>query len=218
MLLNSGDRIVFTGDSITDCERLRPIGEGFFQGVGNGFVRQVDNLLNVMYPDRYFWITNTAIGGETSRGMLARWQTDVLDLKPDWVNLMIGMNDVWRNFDQPAIRSYHVPKTEYKDNLARMLEQTMPVVKGVFLMSPFYLEPNQQDPMRSMANEYVEVCRETAKEYGCRFADMQAAFDDYLQYRHPTYVSGDRVHPGPIGSTLIAREFLKLIEADRAFV
>jgi len=218
MLLNNGDRIVFTGDSITDCERLRPIGEGFFQGVGNGFVRQVDNLLNAMYPDRNFWITNTGIGGETSRGMLARWQTDVLDLKPDWVNLMIGTNDVWRYFDQPAIRSYHVPKTEYRDNLSRMLEQTLPAVKGVFLMSPYYMEPNPKDPMRIMVDEYVQICREAAKEYGCLFADIQAAFDEYLKHRHPTYLSADRIHPGPVGSTIIAREFLKLIEVDRAFV
>ena len=89
MLLQSGDRIVFTGDSTTDAGRARPVGEGLHQGVGDGYVRQIENILNVLYPDWVLWISNTGNSGDTSRGLKARWQNDVMNLNPDWVSVMI---------------------------------------------------------------------------------------------------------------------------------
>ncbi|MBQ3637177.1 MAG: GDSL family lipase, partial [Clostridia bacterium] len=59
MLLQNGDRIVFTGDSTTDAGRARPVGEGLHAGVGDGYVRQIENFLNVLYPDWSLWISNT---------------------------------------------------------------------------------------------------------------------------------------------------------------
>ena len=94
MLLADGDRIVFTGDSTTDAGRGRPVGEGLHAGVGSGYVRQVENILNVVYPDWKLWISNTGTSGDTSRGLKNRWQEDVMNLKPDWVSVMIGINDI----------------------------------------------------------------------------------------------------------------------------
>ena len=93
MLFTSGDRIVFTGDSVTDAGRGRPVGEGLWQGVGDGYVRTIDNILNVVYPDWRIWVSNTGTSGDTSRSLKKRWQEDVMNLKPDWVSLMIGIND-----------------------------------------------------------------------------------------------------------------------------
>ena len=57
-----------------------------------------------------------------------------------------------------------------------------------------------------------------AKKYNTVFVNLQRAFDDYLVYRHSSYIAWDRVHPGPIGSTIIAREFLKAVGIDRSFL
>ena len=116
-----------------------------------------------------------------------------MNLKPDWVSLMIGINDIWRQFDTPTIPEQHVYPAEYRENLCEMLERTLPVVKGVILMSPYYMELNREDPMRKMT-------------------------DDYLIYRYPAYISWDRVHPGEIGSMIIAREFLKSVGMDRTLI
>ncbi len=139
MLFANGDRVVFTGDSVTDAGRGRPVGEGLWKGVGDGYVRTIDNILNVAYPDWKLWISNTGTGGDTSRMLKNRWQEDVMNLKPDWVSVMIGINDIWRQFDTPTIPEQHVYLPEYRDNLCEMLERTLPVVKGVIIMSPYYM-------------------------------------------------------------------------------
>ena len=83
MLLNDRDKVLFIGDSITDAGRKRPIGEGLWEGVGNGFVRAIDTLLNVLYPEKRYNIVNMGCSGHNTRDLLARWQTDAIDLKPD---------------------------------------------------------------------------------------------------------------------------------------
>lgn len=218
MLFSSGDRIVFTGDSVTDADRARPLGEGLHAGTGNGYVRAIENILNVVYPDWSIWITNTGCGGNTSRDLKRRWQEDVMNLKPDWVSVMIGINDVWRQFDTPGVKASHVYPAEYKANLCEMLERTLPVVKGVIIIAPFYMETNREDRMRQTTEEYIKICEDVAKKYNCHYINTQPAFDDYLLYRYPAYISWDRVHPGQIGSMIIAREFLKAVGMDRSFI
>lgn len=215
MLFENGDKIVFTGDSVTDAGRGRPVGEGLHAGVGSGYVRQIENILNVLYPEREFHISNTGNSGDTSRDLKARWQNDVMNLKPDWVSIMIGINDVWRQFDCPGITDCHVYPDEYRNNLYEILERTLPIVKGVILMSPYYMEPQREDMMRMRIGEYIKICEDAAKKYNCHYINMQQPFDDYLVHRHSSYISWDRVHPGNIGSLIIAREFCKAIGVDR---
>ena len=88
------------------------------------------------------------IGGNTVRDLQARWQTDVLDLNPDWLTVMIGINDVWRRFDQPAIPESHVSLEEYEQTLEELVRSALPGLEGLVIMTPFYLEPNDQDRMR----------------------------------------------------------------------
>lgn len=79
MKMDKGQRLVMIGDSITDCERKFPYGEGLFQGVGKGYVSLVDTLLQTAYPELNLRVTNMGIGGNTVRDLKERWQTDVLD-------------------------------------------------------------------------------------------------------------------------------------------
>jgi len=218
MLFSDGDKIIFTGDSVTDAGRGRPVGEGLHAGVGTGYVRQIDNILNVVYPDWKLWIANTGSSGDTSRSLKARWQEDVMNLKPDWVSLMIGINDVWRQFDSPGVAGSHVSLAEYKSTIWELMERTLPIVKGMIIISPFYMEPLREDPMRLLVDEYAKVAEDAAKKHNCLYVNVQQAFDDYLTYRHSSYIAWDRVHPGNIGSTIIAREFLKAVGMDRSFI
>ena len=94
MIFENYDRIVFAGDSVTDMSSANPVGEGLFENVGRGYVRIIENMLNTWYPETMVRVTNSGISGNTSRDLLARFQRDVVDLKPDWVSICIGINDV----------------------------------------------------------------------------------------------------------------------------
>jgi lysophospholipase L1-like esterase len=217
MIFENKDKIVFTGDSVTDAGRKRPVGEGLWEGLGTGYVRNVDSMLAMLYPEMMLHIANTGTGGAASCDMLARWQTDVMDLKPDWVFLMIGANDVWRQFDGPNLDNDRYMPERYRENLEAMVSQTMPTVKGMFLISPFYMESNDNDAMKKRMVEYANISREVAEKYGARYIDVQGEFDKHLQYRYPAYISWDRVHPGWVGAMIIASKILKEIGAKPIF-
>lgn len=217
MIFENGDRIVFAGDSVTDRGSAKPVGEGLGDNLGFGYVRMIENLLAAVYPEVCLRVTNSGISGNTSRDLLARFERDVLALNPDWVSICIGINDVWRQFDTPAMYDWAVQPEEYESNLRAMLDALVGRVKGIFLLSPYYMEPLSEDWMRVRMQQYVEICRRLAEEYGAIFVDFQAMFDRYFVYRHSTFIAWDRVHPNQIGATLMAREFLSAagFEFDR---
>ena len=214
MIFQDMDRIVFAGDSVTDMGSKNPVGEGLFENVGRSYVRVVENLLAAVYPEIRVRVTNSGISGNTSRDLLARFDRDVVELNPDWVSICIGVNDVWRQFDSPAIPDDQISPTEYRRNLEAMIEKVKGKVKGIFLLSPYYMEPNREDAMRRRMDEYVAVCRALAAEMGCVFVDFQKLYETYCSIRHSSFVAWDRVHPNQVGATLMAREFLKYCDFD----
>ncbi len=212
MIFDNFDRIVFAGDSVTDMGSAQPVGEGLFENLGNGYVRIIENMLSACYPDIYIRVTNSGISGNTSRELLQRFERDVISLNPDWVSICIGINDVWRQFDSPAITEHAVLPEEYRDNVEKMILSVKDNVKGVFLLTPYYMEPNTEDKMRKRMGEYAEICKELARKHNCILVDFQKMYDDYCSVRHSSYIAWDRVHPNQIGSTLMAKEFLKQCE------
>lgn len=214
MLIRNGEKILFTGDSVTDAGRARPVGM-CNNGLGSAYVSVINNFLTAYCPEMRFPIYNTGVGGNTSRDLLARFDTDVLDLHPDTVCIMIGVNDVWRQYDTPDYKERHVYIDEYEKNLREMIEKATNAKIRVILMTPYYIEPNKEDWMRKSVDEYGSVVKKLAKEYNLLCIDVQKPFDEYLKYRYSAFVVWDRVHPNAVGSMLIAREFLKAIGFDR---
>jgi lysophospholipase L1-like esterase len=204
-------KLVFIGDSITDCERARPIGEGLFGAVGKGYVSLIEGFLGAIHPAHAIRIVNMGTSGNTVLDLRQRWQTDVIDLKPDWLSVMIGVNDVWRQFDVPRQTEIHVSPEAYARTLDELIGQTKSKVKGLICLAPFYIEPNRADPMRKRMDEYGAIVRRTAEKHGAMFIDTQAAFDGVLAHMHANAIAWDRVHPNIIGHAIIARAFLNAI-------
>lgn len=215
MILEKYDKLLFMGDSITDCERARPIGEGLWAGVGNGYVRCVDTLLSVLYPELFIHVVNMGQNGATSADIVDLWEDSVMKLSPDHVVLLVGGNDVWRQFDTPTDRAGHIMPEAYGENLRTVIRRTLPNVKSMILMEPYFIESNENDALKIRMKEYAGVARETAAEFGLQFIELQREFDEYLTHRHPNALSWDRVHPGWVGSMIIARKFLREIGVDR---
>lgn len=208
MIFEDFDRIVFAGDSVTDMGSVQPVGEGLFDNLGHSYVRIVENMLAVFYPEIRVRVTNSGISGNTSRDLLERFDRDVISLKPDWISICIGINDVWRQFDSPAMTDVCVLPEEYRENVEKMILAVKDNVKGVFVLTPYYIEPNKSDIMRARMEEYAEICRALADKYNCTLIDFQKMYDRYCSIRHSSYIAWDRVHPNQIGATLMAKEFL----------
>lgn len=209
MRLEKGQKLLFIGDSITDCERQRPDGEGLFGALGKGYVALIDALLQAVYPELGIRVVNKGNSGNTVRDLQERWQEDVLAQKPDWLSIMIGINDVWRQYDTPLITEWHVYTEEYEETLRNLVDKTKPHLKGLVLMTPFYLEPNPEDKMRKTMDEYGAIVKKVAADTGAVFVDTQAAFNVVLEELYPATLAWDRVHPTYAGHMVLARAFLK---------
>ena len=216
MLLNKNDTLLFIGDSISDYERKRPVGEGLFNAWGQSYVANAGSLLCCMYPELNLRIVNMGRGGNKVTDLAARWQTDVLDQHPDYVSVLIGINDVWRQFDSPQMPETHVLPEEYEATYEKLIQDTLPHVKGMILMTPFFMEPNKQDSMRIRMDEYGAIVKKLADKYGLIFVDLQAGWDRLFEHMHPCNIAWDRIHPNQIGCMYIAKQFLQAIGADRA--
>ncbi|WAH37615.1 SGNH/GDSL hydrolase family protein [Alicyclobacillus dauci] len=211
MIFEDGTKLVMIGDSITDCGRARPIGEWSHEGLGNGYVSLVDGLLRSVCPDRTIRVVNMGTSGNTVLDLRDRWQADVINLTPSYLSIMIGVNDVWRHFDRPAFREIHIDPDTYYRTLSDLVSSTKPSVRQIFLLSPFYLEPNKEDLMRKMVDEYGQLMKRVAIDTGVVFVDVQAAFDQVLKHLYTSSLSADRVHPNLTGHLVIARAFLQAI-------
>ena len=212
MKIENGQSILFTGDSITDCDRVRPIGTG--AGLGDGYVAFADSLLATCYPERRIKVLNTGIGGNRVIDLDARWQTDVLDLAPDWLSVMIGINDVCRQFDSSQLDPDQVTIDRYETTYRKLLEQIRQDLKGLVLMTPYFIEPNRSDPMRERMDAYGMVVERLAHEFDAVFVNVQTAFDLYLAHRPSQSLCDDRVHPNRTGHMIIAKSFLTAIQFD----
>lgn len=211
MKIHDGQSILFTGDSITDCGRVRPVGTG--AGLGDGYVALVDSLLAAWYPERRIRVLNTGINGNRVIDLEMRWQTDVLDLAPDWLSVMIGINDVWRQFDNQHDPD-QVTIERYETTYRKLLEQTRQGLNGLILMTPYLIEPRLSDCMRERMDAYGMVVEQLACEFDAVFVNVQAAFDLYLTHRPAQSLCDDRVHPNKTGHMIIALSFLTAIQEE----
>ena len=218
MLPPPDSSILFIGDSITDAGR-EPMGEPApwgTAGLGRGYVSLVESWLLATRPQDRVRVFNRGTSGHTVRDLAARWQADVLDLKPDTVSIMIGVNDVWRQFDTPLRTETHVLPEEYERTLENLAVRTLPALGAssrLVLATPFFIEGNKADPMRVRMDAYGAVVRRLAAKHGATFVDTQAAFDAVLAHAHPMTLAWDRIHPQPVGHMILARAFLAALGA-----
>lgn len=211
MIIGNDSKWVFIGDSITDCERARPVGEGLFGANGKGYVSLVDAMLQSTCPEKNIRVVNMGCSGNQVRNLKDRWKTDVIDLKPDWLCILIGINDVWRGFDIPLLTEQHVPPANYESGLEELILSVRPSLAGLVLATPYMIEPNRNDPMRARMDVMGGIVKRLALRHDAVLVDVQAAFDEFLLHRHPMSLAWDRIHPNPTGHMIITKAILNAV-------
>jgi len=211
MLIEPKSKLLMIGDSITDCGRAFPIGETINDGLGIGYVSLINALLMVSYPTHQIRTVNMGISGNTVLDLERRWESDVLGLNPDWLSVLIGINDVWRHFDPLSQTEELISREKYAHILEKLVSRTRPQLKGLILMTPYFIEPNKLEPMRAMMDDFGAIVRQLALTYHAIFVDTQAAMVVAMKDIPPMSLALDGVHPNQIGHMILARAFLSSI-------
>ena len=206
-LVQDGQTVVFIGDSITDCGR-----RDVAAPLGNGYVKFIADLIAIRYPAMKVNIVNKGISGNTVADLRERWHDDVLVLKPDWVSILIGINDVHRTLrDEPTAVPPDRYERLYRECISLTKERT---TARLVLMEPFYISTDTEtDSWRTKVlralGEYRAIVRRLADEFGAIFVPLHDLFQEQLRYRPADMFCPEPVHPNSVGHLLIAHAWLK---------
>ena len=210
--ISSGQTVLFTGDSITDCGR-----RGEHRPLGCGYVCMAVNLIEARYPEHGCRFINTGIGGNTVRDLFDRWTDDCIRYQPDWLSIMIGINDShgWLSGAPDCVDLAEYERL-YDRILARAKAET---TARLVLITPFYMSnarPGEADGWRGRVMEglppYIEAVERMADRYDAALVRMHEVFQQHLRRRRPDEFGDEPVHPNATGHLLIAHEWLKTMQ------
>lgn len=212
-LFGNGNTILFQGDSITDAGRdkekeLPNIARSF--GLGYAFLA-ASALLKAL-PEKNLTIYNRGISGNKVYQLADRWQKDCLDLKPDVLSILIGVNDYWHKRNGQYNGTVEVYENDYR-KLLQTTKEKLPNIQLV-ICEPFYVlntsavDGTWEAPMK----EYQAVAKKIANEFNALWVPFQQVFDEAVKHAPATYWTGDGVHPGMPGAQLMAEAWLRVVE------
>ena len=196
-------RIVFLGDSITDCDRNRED----TKSLGNGFVKILANKLLPIYPGTDIELINKGISGNEVCDLLARVQRDVIDLQPDAAVIMIGVNNTLHKFKYGKELNLKQLESDLTELLTRIKEAGIVII----FLEPFLLPAPDKLRMRKLFNEELKIIDTVAPKLCDEFVAYDEMFNGLAESIPYTEYSADGVHPTHRGSRLIADTAIKAI-------
>ncbi len=203
--LKPNHKVLFIGDSITDADRSSPACAPF----GFGYVNFVARLLLGKYPTYNLDILNTGISGDTIRDLKSRWRKDCLDHNPDVLSILIGVNDVWRQFATEDDLPYAVPLDEYETNYRQLLTTvTQRCNSQLVICEPFMFCDDFNNPMFVYLRRYIEVVRRIADDFNACLVPLQKAIDERIKEVPSQSWSLDMVHPEIWAHAWLAQQWL----------
>ncbi len=196
MLLKDNMKVLFQGDSVTDCDRSRE--DDSYLGYGYpAFIAEKLNGKGITFINR-------AVSGERVSDVYNRREKDIFEVKPDLFSILIGVNDTWRRYDENNPRSAEEFEAIYRGLLSEIKER-LPGVP-IVMMAPFVLEvPDKIHWLEEDLIPKQEAVRRLAKEFADVYIPLDEIFKaEFDKYEDIYYLSPDGVHPNETGHKLIA--------------
>jgi lysophospholipase L1-like esterase len=211
--LSNGDIVLFQGDSITDAGRKKsdqPANSAAGMGPGYALLAAGD-MLN-RFPGKDLKCYNKGVSGNKVYQLAERWQADCLDLKPNVLSILVGVNDFWHtltNGYQGTIKTY---RDDYKTLIDRT-KQALPDVK-LIIGEPYAVIGVKavDDKWYPAFNDYRAAARELAETYGAAFIPYQEIYDKAQKSAPGSYWTADGVHPTLAGAQLMAEAWLQTVK------
>lgn len=211
--LSKGDVILFQGDSITDAGRKKEepaANNSAALGKGYAFLAASD-LLN-KYPEKNLQIYNKGISGNKVFQLADRWDADCLDLKPNVLSILVGVNDFWHTLTGKYTGTIETYRTDY-DKLLDRTKQKLPDVK-LIIGEPYAVTGVKavDEKWYPAFNDYRQAAKELADKYKAVFIPYQAIYDKAIKSAPGSYWTPDGVHPGIPGAALMAQAWMETVK------
>ena len=184
-------KILFQGDSITDASRNRED----YHHLGYGYPKYAAAKLKAKMPSTDFEFIDLGISGHKVEDLKNRWQSDCVDIAPNLMSILIGVNDTWHHAGDKS----WIPNEVFEADYRYLLEEAkkIPGIK-IIMMEPFLLPAEDKEFFREDLDPKIQIIRKLAKEYADAYIPLDgilAARSVNIEDKASMSMSGDGVHP-----------------------
>ncbi|HEY1921747.1 MAG TPA: SGNH/GDSL hydrolase family protein [Tepidisphaeraceae bacterium] len=202
----AGSRILFQGDSITDMNRGRTSDPNHILGHSYAFL--IAARYGCDFPERHLTFINRGVSGNKVSDLQSRWQADTLDLKPDILSILIGVNDL----------NGGVSAEEFERQYDQLLSRTLAALPNVHIVlcEPFGLPTGRLAAKWPEYSEKLQVRQAIVQKLGDKYhvtvIHFQRVFDEACKRAPANYWIWDGVHPTYSGQQLLADEWVRAVD------
>lgn len=197
-------KILFQGDSITDAGRNRDD----IHDLGGGYPKFAAKYMKEAFPDVDFEFIDLGISGNQTKDLVDRLESDFIDIQPDIVSIMIGINDTWHHAGDKSWIPNEVFEARYRTVLEKIKTQTN---AKIMIIEPFLVPVADKECFREDLDPKIQIIRRLAREY----ADVYLPTDGLLAAAYighePTEYAGDGVHPSAMGAEFIGKLYCEYV-------
>lgn len=210
--LKKGSVIVFQGDSITDAGRKKDILEANDSGaLGKGYAANAAGEILVDHAELGLQFYNRGISGNKIPDLAARWHKDCIELKPDILSILIGINDIWHTIAFGA--KYQATIADYEEGYRQLIKDTLAAKADtrIVICEPFTTRDNFKSREGKTAADYAVVAKKIADDMKLTFVAFQAEFDKACKAAPGKFWLSDGIHPSTAGHALMSQVWRRAV-------
>ena len=199
-------KLIFQGDSITDAGRDKRN----YHDLGSGYPKYAAEFVREARPDIEFEFINFGISGNRTGELFDRLYKDGIELQPDVISILIGINDVWHRYGPSHIATTDAQiALNYREILKRLKRETN---AKIVMLSPYLLDAEAVDYMKEDLKTVLPIIRELAEEFADVYIPLDELFDEAMKTQpSPLYYSADGVHPNANGAEFIGKCYAEAV-------
>ncbi len=196
-LFTQNSIILFQGDSITDCSRDRWDPDS----LGDGYVNLITEALADRHSQSNLKFVNRGISGDKMRDLQLRWDEDCIDIGPEILSILIGVND-----------TLITPPELFEEEYRLLLKRTTDVLNSKIILCEPFLLLGDNNAYRDHLNPKIEIVNKLSEEFSTLLLPLDRIFREACSLHPPEYWAPDGVHPTPAGHALIAKSWIEYVE------
>ena len=189
--------ILFQGDSITDCDRNR----GISDNLGDGYVNLITKMLADRHSQHSIRFINRGISGDKIRDLSLRWDRDCINVNPDILSILIGVND-----------TLLTPAEQFEEEYHMLLTRTTRALDPKIILCEPFLLLGGDDGYREALDPKIKIVHKLSEEFCTLLLPLDKIFRESCSIHPPEYWASDGVHPTPAGHALIAKSWIESVD------